>query len=156
VGSITERIDSTGLARFGLVTLFKRGTAEPGKARLGRARQGAVWLGWVWQGMARCGTVTSVPRARQRDPASQTFVQHAAADSSLAAPILGALGGGGINSSFSDHYQDVAQGHFTVRRLERKYCQIAFALSMRLDSVSPSAAWSAGRLRFFSLRPSSA
>jgi len=36
-------------------------------------------------------------------------------------PILGALGGGGINFVFVDHYQDVAQGHFTIRRLERIY-----------------------------------
>ena len=36
-------------------------------------------------------------------------------------PIAGALGGAAINTIFIDHYQDVARGHFTVRRLERKY-----------------------------------
>jgi hypothetical protein len=38
-----------------------------------------------------------------------------------AAPVLGALGGATINYIFLNHFQRVAQGHFTVRRLERKY-----------------------------------
>jgi hypothetical protein len=36
-------------------------------------------------------------------------------------PIAGAVGGAAINTVFIDHFQDVARGHFTVRRLERKY-----------------------------------
>ncbi len=36
-------------------------------------------------------------------------------------PIAGALGGLTLNVMFSRHFQDVAEGHFTVRRLERKY-----------------------------------
>ena len=36
-----------------------------------------------------------------------------------AVPILGAAGGALINSVFIGHYQDMARGHFTVRRLER-------------------------------------
>jgi hypothetical protein len=38
-----------------------------------------------------------------------------------AAPVLGALGGAAVNAIFMDHYQRVARGHFTVRRLERRY-----------------------------------
>jgi hypothetical protein len=38
-----------------------------------------------------------------------------------AAPVLGALGGATINYIFLNHFQRIAQGHFTVRRLERKY-----------------------------------
>lgn len=38
-----------------------------------------------------------------------------------ALPLLGALGGAAINSFFIGHFQDVARGHFTVRRLERLY-----------------------------------
>ncbi len=38
-----------------------------------------------------------------------------------AIPIIGALGGAGINYAFVDHYQGLASGHFTVRRLERTY-----------------------------------
>ena len=36
-------------------------------------------------------------------------------------PIAGAVGGAAINTIFIDHFQDVARGHFTVRRLERTY-----------------------------------
>jgi len=36
-----------------------------------------------------------------------------------AIPIIGAAGGALINTVFIDHYQDMARGHFTVRRLER-------------------------------------
>ena len=36
-------------------------------------------------------------------------------------PILGAAGGAIVNVLFIDHYQEIARGHFTVRRLERKY-----------------------------------
>ena len=38
-----------------------------------------------------------------------------------AIPVLGAVGGAGINVLFIHHYQAVARGHFTVRRLERVY-----------------------------------
>jgi hypothetical protein len=38
-----------------------------------------------------------------------------------AVPVIGALGGAAINYIFMDHFQSVALGHFTVRRLERKY-----------------------------------
>jgi hypothetical protein len=36
-----------------------------------------------------------------------------------AIPILGAVGGGLINTIFIGHYQDMARGHFIVRRLEK-------------------------------------
>jgi EcsC protein family len=35
--------------------------------------------------------------------------------------VVGALGGATINLAFTEHFQDVARGHFTVRRLERAY-----------------------------------
>ncbi len=38
-----------------------------------------------------------------------------------AVPVLGAVGGATINVLFMGHFQDVARGHFTVRRLERRY-----------------------------------
>jgi hypothetical protein len=38
-----------------------------------------------------------------------------------ALPIVGALGGAAVNYAFVDHFQDVARGHFAVRRLERAY-----------------------------------
>lgn len=36
-------------------------------------------------------------------------------------PIVGAAGGALINTLFIDHFQDIARGHFIVRRLERVY-----------------------------------
>ena len=38
-----------------------------------------------------------------------------------AVPIIGAAGGALINTIFIGHFQDMARGHFCVRRLERKY-----------------------------------
>jgi hypothetical protein len=38
-----------------------------------------------------------------------------------AIPVLGAVGGATVNVLFMGHFQDVARGHFTVRRLERRY-----------------------------------
>jgi hypothetical protein len=38
-----------------------------------------------------------------------------------ALPIVGALGGAAVNYAFIDHFQDVARGHFAIRRLERAY-----------------------------------
>jgi len=36
-------------------------------------------------------------------------------------PVLGAVGGGLVNTIFISHFQDMARGHFAIRRLERKY-----------------------------------
>ncbi|PNG38697.1 peptidase [Pseudomonas protegens] len=38
-----------------------------------------------------------------------------------AVPVIGALTGATINALFTDFYQDMARGHFTVKRLEHKY-----------------------------------
>ncbi|WP_179353200.1 EcsC family protein [Winogradskyella vidalii] len=38
-----------------------------------------------------------------------------------AVPVVGAIGGGGLNYVFVDHFQKMATAHFTIRRLERKY-----------------------------------
>ncbi|MGH6796143.1 MAG: EcsC family protein [Methylocella sp.] len=36
-------------------------------------------------------------------------------------PLIGAAGGAAINYAFTDHFQTIARGHFTVLRLERRY-----------------------------------
>src|SRR5690606_24273673 len=36
-------------------------------------------------------------------------------------PAIGAVGGAAINTLFISHFQDMARGHFIVRRLERRY-----------------------------------
>ena len=38
-----------------------------------------------------------------------------------AVPVIGAAGGMVINVLFIDHFQEMARGHFIVRRLERTY-----------------------------------
>ncbi|ACB94521.1 EcsC family protein [Beijerinckia indica] len=36
-------------------------------------------------------------------------------------PLIGAVGGAAVNYAFMDHFQTLARGHFTIRRLERVY-----------------------------------
>ncbi len=36
-------------------------------------------------------------------------------------PVIGAIGGGLVNTVFISHFQDMARGHFAIRSLERKY-----------------------------------
>src|SRR5262249_15065333 len=40
-----------------------------------------------------------------------------------AVPVLGAVGGATVNLIFMNHFQRIAQAHFTIRRLERRYGQ---------------------------------
>ena len=42
-----------------------------------------------------------------------------------ALPVVGALGGAAVNYAFIDHFQDVARGHFAIRRLKRAYGEVA-------------------------------
>ena len=42
-----------------------------------------------------------------------------------AVPIVGAASGAALNALFIGHFQAMAQGHFTVRRLERRYGEAA-------------------------------
>lgn len=36
-------------------------------------------------------------------------------------PIIGAVSGAAINMMFMSHFQQIAEGHFTIRYLERRY-----------------------------------
>jgi hypothetical protein len=49
-----------------------------------------------------------------------------------AIPILGAAGGALINTIFIGHYQDMARGHFIVRRLEKEHGAQAVQEAYRL------------------------
>ncbi len=40
-----------------------------------------------------------------------------------AVPVIGAVGGGLVNTVFISHFQDMARGHFAIRRLEREYSE---------------------------------
>ncbi len=48
-----------------------------------------------------------------------------------AIPAIGAAGGALINTVFIDHFQDMARGHFIVRRLERIYGKSAVEAAYR-------------------------
>jgi EcsC protein family len=53
-------------------------------------------------------------------------------------PIAGAVGGLTLNILFSQHFQSLAEGHFTVRALERKYGNEAVRQSYELARAVPS------------------
>ena len=73
-------------------------------AERGVMKEGApILLKFVTQVAARFGLVVTQKVAAQ------------------ALPVVGALGGAAVNYAFIEHFQDVARGHFTVRRLERLY-----------------------------------
>ena len=63
-------------------------------------------------------------------PVVQRFVSEVAARFGLvvservaasAVPVVGALGGAAVNAVFMNYFQELARGHFAVRRLERIY-----------------------------------
>lgn len=56
------------------------------------------------------GTITS----RFSVQVSEKFIAQAI-------PIAGAVGGGTLNYAFIHHFQKIAEAHFTIRKLERKY-----------------------------------
>jgi len=73
-------------------------------AERGVIREGApVLLKFLTQVAARFGVVVTQKVAAQ------------------ALPVVGALGGAAVNYAFMEHFQEIARGHFTVRRLERIY-----------------------------------
>ena len=57
--------------------------------------------------------------------ASRFSVQVSEQVAAKSIPALGAVLGAMVNTVFIDHFQHVAHGHFTVRRLERRYGEAA-------------------------------
>ncbi len=53
--------------------------------------------------------------------ASRFGVQVSEKAAAQAIPVIGAAGGSILNTLFMDHFQDMARGHFIVRRLESRY-----------------------------------
>jgi hypothetical protein len=73
-------------------------------AERGAIKEGSpILLRFITQVAARFGVVVTQKVAAQ------------------ALPVIGALGGAAVNYAFTQHFQDVAHAHFTVRRLERTY-----------------------------------
>ena len=63
-------------------------------------------------------------------------------------PVIGAVGGAAVNYAFVDHFQAIARGHFTVRRLERIYGTAVVQAEyeqLRMKDVTPGRQWSGGR-----------
>ena len=46
-----------------------------------------------------------------------------------AVPVVGAAAGATLNTMFTDYYQDMARGHFIVRRLEQRYGEASIRAS---------------------------
>lgn len=53
-------------------------------------------------------------------------------------PAIGAVLGATVNTLFIDHFQQMAHGHFTVRRLERKYGSAAVKAAYQAIDASPA------------------
>ena len=75
------------------------------------------------RGLAEASSARSVPAiARLVARISERFGVTVSEKTAVQAmPIIGGVGGAAINVLFMNHFQDMAWGHFTVRRLERAH-----------------------------------
>jgi hypothetical protein len=100
--------DAADSAYFAVRSFLAKSTAEAARyiAERSIVEEGAPHLvRFLTQVAARFGVVVSHKFAAQ------------------AVPVIGAFGGAVVNYAFIDHFQTIARGHFTVRRLERTYGQ---------------------------------
>lgn len=91
---------------FAVRALLARGLAETAQFVVdkGAARGGsAIAVRFLAPIVSRFGTVVSQKAAVQ------------------AVAVVGGIGGAAVNLAFVEHFQSLARGHFTVRRLERFY-----------------------------------
>jgi hypothetical protein len=106
LGGRVGSADASESGYFAVRGMLAKAVTEAARfvAERGVIKEGApILLKFVTQVAARFGLVVTQKVAAQ------------------ALPVVGALGGGAVNYAFIDHFQDVARGHFTVRRLERLY-----------------------------------
>lgn len=106
LGGTSHKDDSTELGYYAVRMALARTLSEAASfiAERGLAEKGApVLVRFIAQIAARFGVVVSEKAAAQ------------------AIPIFGAVAGASINAAFIDHFQNVARGHFIVRKLERFY-----------------------------------
>ncbi|CAG4888495.1 EcsC family protein [Paraburkholderia gardini] len=68
--------------------------------------------------------------------ASRFSVQVSEQIAAKSIPAIGAVLGAMVNTVFIDHFQQVAHGHFTVRRLERQYGQALVEATYQTVDVS--------------------
>ena len=106
LGGRAGSTDTSESGYFAVRSMLAKTVTEAARfvAERGVIKEGApVLLKFVTQVAARFGVVVTQKVAAQ------------------ALPVVGALGGAAVNYAFIEHFQDVARGHFTVRRLERIY-----------------------------------
>jgi hypothetical protein len=106
LGGRAGSTDASESGYFAVRSVLAKTVTEAARfiAERGVIREGAPGLlRFVTQVAARFGLVVTQKVAAQ------------------ALPIVGALGGAAVNYAFIEHFQEIARGHFTVRRLERIY-----------------------------------
>jgi EcsC protein family len=106
LGARTGSVDAAESGYFVVRGMLAKSITEAARfiAERGIAEEGApILVRFVAQVASRFGVVVTQKLAAQ------------------ALPIVGALGGAAVNYAFMDHFQNVARGHFAIRRLERAY-----------------------------------
>ena len=118
-GRATAKDDASESGYFAVRGLLAKSVTEAARfvAERGVIAEGApVLVRFVAQLASRFGAVVTQKAAAQ------------------ALPIIGALGGAAVNYVFIDHFQEMARGHFTVRRLERAYGKEPVRIEYRANS----------------------
>jgi hypothetical protein len=106
LGARTGSVDAADSSYFVARGLLAKSISEAARfiAERGIVEEGApILVRFIAQVASRFGVVVTQKLAAQ------------------ALPVVGALGGAAVNYAFIDHFQDVARGHFAIRRLERAY-----------------------------------
>jgi hypothetical protein len=106
LGGRAGSTDASESGYFAVRSVLAKTVSEAARfiAERGVVNEGApILLKFLTQVAARFGVVVSQKVAAQ------------------ALPVVGALGGAAVNYAFIEHFQEIAHGHFTVRRLERLY-----------------------------------
>jgi len=106
LGGRTQADDHLESSYFAIRTLLARSMSEAGRYIIDKGvvdQAAPVLVKLVSKIAARFGLVLSQKVAAQ------------------AIPIIGAMGGAAVNLAFLQHFEQIAEGHFTVRRLERVY-----------------------------------
>jgi hypothetical protein len=106
LGTRAGEVDTLGNGYFAVRTTLAKTLTEAGRfmAERGIVAEGApVIVRFISQVGSRFGVVVTQKLAAQ------------------SLPVIGALGGATVNYAFINHFQEIAQAHFTVRRLERIY-----------------------------------
>jgi hypothetical protein len=106
LGGRVGSTDASESGYFAVRSMLAKTVTEAARfvAERGVIKEGApILLKFVTRVAARFGVVVTQKVAAQ------------------ALPVVGAFGGAAVNYAFIEHFQDIARGHFTIRRLERIY-----------------------------------